>query len=189
VFWHDDKSNHHVGSVYFAVKYFPDNVFRFVNVCFVVKCWSNGKSFPLTGKAFVKTWKMVYAQLFCKPFSKILHASTPPLLFLSQHSPPFSSLTANPPPLCLPCTTTTPHRCRLPRTTSPIPSVSLAQQPLSLPSLLHRNPRPLRLPRTATLPVIVGQRDLGDLRLLRPLLRSRAPGNGGRVWTRGGSRL
>uniref|UniRef100_A0A2N9F4X0 Uncharacterized protein n=1 Tax=Fagus sylvatica TaxID=28930 RepID=A0A2N9F4X0_FAGSY len=96
---------------------------------------------------------------------------------------------ANPPPLCLPCTTTTPHRCRLPRTTSPIPSVSLAQQPLSLPSLLHRNPRPLRLPRIATLPVIVGQRDLGDLRLLRPLLCSRAPGNGGRVWTRGGSRL
>ena len=38
VFWHYDKSNHHVGSVCFAVKYFPDNVFRFVSVCFVVKC-------------------------------------------------------------------------------------------------------------------------------------------------------
>ena len=31
------------GSVCFAVKYFPKNVFRFASVYFTVKWWSNGK--------------------------------------------------------------------------------------------------------------------------------------------------
>ena len=32
-----------IGSVCFAVKYFPKNVFRFAGVCFIVKWWSNCK--------------------------------------------------------------------------------------------------------------------------------------------------
>ena len=32
-----------LGSVCFVVKYFPEDIFRFVGICFTVKWWSNGK--------------------------------------------------------------------------------------------------------------------------------------------------
>ena len=83
---------------------------------------------------------MVYAQLFCKPFSKILHASTPPALSLTTQ-PPLSSLSQQTP---LPFVS-------LAQQPPPTVVVSLAEHPPSLPSPSYSNPCPFRLSRTETL--------------------------------------
>ncbi len=77
----------------------------------------------LTGKALVKTWKMVYAQNFRKPFSKIEHASS--LSHTSQAHPPLSRTQIKHP------------------TPSPSHLVSLAHTSHPPPSLSHNTPSPL----------------------------------------------
>jgi hypothetical protein len=76
------------------------------------------KIFYVNRKTQFKTWKMVYAQNFRKPFSKtsVSHASTPQSLSHTQH-PPFISLS---------------------HTHHPPSHLSLTSHPPS--SLLHCNP-------------------------------------------------
>jgi hypothetical protein len=45
----------------------------------------------------LKIWKMIYAQFFCKLFSKNAHLTSPLLLYLSHNNPPgaFSRIQPN----------------------------------------------------------------------------------------------
>jgi hypothetical protein len=77
-------------------------------VCFLVKCWLNCKCFQLTEKHSVTIWKMVYAQIFLKPFSKISHTHLSRTNSPPPPPPPSSKLSRINPPSRLSRTTHTP---------------------------------------------------------------------------------